>query len=191
MPEVERPDGVRIHWERRGSGPLVAVAGMFNSPPSVLEGLVADLAADHTVVTCDLRGNGRSSEAGPYEVATDAADLGSVIEAAGPPALVVAIAYGAHCAVRLAAAQNELVTAIVVSGTLPLGGVRREHRGGLSGSGSVLEAFTTMYEVDHRAAMRTTVASGNPNLSDDQVRDRVDEMVAYSPAEAGAARLRS
>jgi pimeloyl-ACP methyl ester carboxylesterase len=191
MPELERPGDVLIHWERRGNGPLVAIAGMFNSPPSVLGGLVGDLATDHTVATYDLRGNGRSTQAGPYEVATDAGDLGAVIEAASAPAAVVAIGYGAHCAIRLAAARDDLVTAVVVSGTLPVRGGSRQSGGGLAGSGSVLQAFTTMYEVDHRAAMRTTVAAGNPNLSEDQVRDRVEEMVAYSAAESGAARVRS
>jgi len=191
MPELERPGEVRIHWDQRGDGPLVTLAGMFNTPPSVLGGLVGDLVADHTIVTYDLRGNGRSTHAGPYDVATDAEDLGAVIEAAGPPAAVVAMGYGVHPAIRLAAAREELVSAIVVSGTLPLSRVPGQASGGLSASGSVLEAFTTMYQVDHRAAMRSTVGSGNPNLSEDQIRERVEEMVEYSPHEAGAARLRS
>jgi pimeloyl-ACP methyl ester carboxylesterase len=191
MPELDRPGEVRIHWEKRGEGPVVALAGMFNSPPSVLAGLAEDLCADHRVVTYDLRGNGHSTPVGPYEVATDAEDLGAVIEAAGPPAVVIALGYGAHHAIRLAAARPDLALAIVVSGTLPLGRGPGQASGGLSASGSVLAAFTRMYEVDQRAAMRSTVASGNPNLSDDQVRDRIEEMVAYSPPEAGLARLRS
>jgi pimeloyl-ACP methyl ester carboxylesterase len=191
MPELERPGEVRIHWEQRGDGPLVAFAGMFNSPPSVLGGLAENLSADHRVVTFDLRGNGRSTQVGPYEVATDAEDLGAVIEAGGPPAVVVALGYGAHQAIRLAAARPDLVRAIVVSGTLPLGRGPGQASGGLSASGSVLDAFTRMYEVDQRAAMRSTVGSGNPNLSDDQIRDRIEQMVAYSPPEAGLSRLRS
>jgi pimeloyl-ACP methyl ester carboxylesterase len=191
MPELERPGEVRLHWQQRGEGPLVALAGMFNTPPSVLGGLVDELATDHKVVTYDLRGNGRSTHSGPYDVATDTADLGALIEAAGPPAVVVAVGYGAHPALRLAAAREELVRAVVVSGTLPLSRGPGQGSGGLSGSGSVLDAFTTMYEVDQRAAMRSTVGSGNPNLSEDQIRDRVEEMVEYSPHESGAARLRS
>jgi pimeloyl-ACP methyl ester carboxylesterase len=191
MPELERPDQITIHWEQRGEGPLVALAGMFNSPSSVLGGLVDELASDHKVVTCDLRGNGRSTRAGPYDVATDTEDLGALIDAAGPPAVVVALGYGIHPALRLAAARAELVRAVVISGTLPLSRVPGQATGGLSESGSVLDAFTTMYEVDQRAAMRSTVASGNPNLTEDQIRDRVEEMVEYSPLESGAARLRS
>jgi pimeloyl-ACP methyl ester carboxylesterase len=191
MPELERPGEVRLHWDHRGEGPLVALAGMFNSPPSVLGGLVEELAADHKVVTYDLRGNGRSTRAGPYDVATDTEDLEAVIEAAGPPAVVVCVGYGIHPALRLAAAREDLVRAVVISGTLPLSRVPGQVSGGLSESGSVLDAFTTMYEVDQRAAMRSTVASGNPNLSDDQIRDRVEEMVEYSPHQSGAARLRS
>jgi pimeloyl-ACP methyl ester carboxylesterase len=191
MPELERPAEVRIYWEQRGEGPLVAVAGMFNSPPSVLGGLVGELTTDHKVVSYDLRGNGRSTHAGPYDVATDTEDLGAVIEAAGPPAVIVALGYGVHPALRLAAAREDLVRAVVISGTLPLSRAPGQGSGGLSESGSVLDAFTTMYEVDQRAAMRSTVASGNPNLSEEQVRDRIEEMVDYSPHESGAARLRS
>lgn len=190
MPEVARPDEVRLHWEEHGDGPLVVLAGMFNSPPTVLADLVGELAADHRVVSYDLRGNGRSTHVGPYDVPTDTEDLGAVVEAAGPPAVVVALGYGVHPAVRLAARQ-ELVRAVVVSGALPLSRVPGQASGGLSASGSVLDAFTQMYEVDQRAAMRSTVASGNPNLTDDQIRDRIEEMVAYSPPEAGLARLRS
>jgi pimeloyl-ACP methyl ester carboxylesterase len=191
MPDLERPGDVRIHWEQRGDGPVVALAGMFNSPPSVLAGLAGDLSADHRVITYDLRGNGRSTHVGPYDVATDAEDLAAIIEAAGSPAVIVAVGYGAHPAMRLVAAQPDLVRAIVISGTLPLGRGPAQASGGLSASGSVLAAFTRMYEVDQRAAMRSTVGSGNPNLSEDQIRDRVEEMVAYSTTEGGLARLRS
>jgi pimeloyl-ACP methyl ester carboxylesterase len=191
MPEVERPDGARIHWAQRGSGPTVALANLYNGPPSLLEGLIAELSRDHTVVTYDLRGNGASSRTGPYDIETDAGDLGAVIEAAGAPAVVVGLGDGGPRAVRLAAAREDLVRAVVISGVVPLGRGAGGGGSGLSGSRSVLEAMAQMYDVDHRAAVRSTVGSGNPGLTEEQVRERVEAVVAYSEQASGATRLRS
>lgn len=191
MPDVERPDGARIHWEAHGEGPLLVIAGLYNSPPSVLEGLVSDLEADHRVVTYDLRGNGESSRDGPWDLATDVDDLGAVIEEAGAPAVVVALGDGCPRAVRLAAARPDLVSAVVMSGVVPLARGAGSAATGLAASGSVLMALAKLYEVDHRIALHSTLASGNPNLSEEQVRERIDATIAYAPREPGASRLRS
>ena len=62
---AQLPDGVEIHWEERGEGPLVVIANQFFGEAWVFEGLTALLAEDHRVVTYDLRGTGRSSRQGP------------------------------------------------------------------------------------------------------------------------------
>jgi pimeloyl-ACP methyl ester carboxylesterase len=191
MPEVERADGARIHWEPQGDGPLVVVAGTYNSPPSALDGLVADLAEDHTVVRYDPRGNGRSSRIGPYEIATDVDDLGAVIEAAGPSAVVVGLGDGAHRGIRLAVERPDVVSAVVSSGTLVLGQAETDERGGLASSRSVLRTLTTMSRVDYRAAVRSMVETGNPKLSEDEIHERVDAMIEYAPGDIAHARMRS
>ena len=47
----------------------------FAATPATYEGIVADLARDHRVVTWEPRGCGSSSEDGPFDIATDAEDL--------------------------------------------------------------------------------------------------------------------
>jgi pimeloyl-ACP methyl ester carboxylesterase len=80
MAHLERPDGVRIHWERRGSGPLVVLAPYATFHPSAYDPLEDELLPDHTVVRYDDRGTGASDRAGPYDMETGADDLEAVIE---------------------------------------------------------------------------------------------------------------
>ncbi|MFE9727095.1 alpha/beta fold hydrolase [Streptomyces sp. NPDC005794] len=57
--------GARIHFEVRGAGPLLLLIGGGNSDAAVFKRLAAVLAAGHTVVTYDPRGNSRSVLDGP------------------------------------------------------------------------------------------------------------------------------
>src|SRR5215212_954872 len=116
MPEARTDDGIALHWEERGvpDGRLLVASMHFNAPPSVFEGLWADLARDHRLITYDLRGTGESSREGPYEMERDAADLVAIIEAVGGgPATVVAFGDGANRAVRAAALRPDLVSHVV------------------------------------------------------------------------------
>ena len=59
---LQRPDGVEIHWEEQGQGPLVVVVHqLLWSFPQVYAELIGDLARDHRVVTYDARGCGAST----------------------------------------------------------------------------------------------------------------------------------
>ena len=44
MASLERDGGIEIHWEERGSGPLVVLAPYCISYPSVFDPLEAELA---------------------------------------------------------------------------------------------------------------------------------------------------
>jgi pimeloyl-ACP methyl ester carboxylesterase len=188
---VTRPDGVQLNVEERGEGPLVVLAVQFFGFPLVFEDLITDLAQDHRVVTYDIRGCGGSTRQGPYDMATDAEDLGAVVEKAGPPALVIGAGDGVNRAVRLAASRPELVTAVVTPGGNPVGRLAAEGTDALVDSPSVLEALVGMMETDFRGALRTMVASANPQMSEEEARDRVAQVVAYCPQEAGVPRLRA
>jgi hypothetical protein len=48
-----------------------------------------------------------------------------------------------------------------------------------------------MVETDYRAAVRTLATAGNPQMSEDEVRERVNLQVAYQPQDAAASRLRA
>jgi pimeloyl-ACP methyl ester carboxylesterase len=191
MPLLKRPDGAQIHWEEQGEGPLVVLATQFFGAPAVFEDLISNLAADHRVVTYDLRGTGASTREGPYDVATDAADLAAVIERFGGPALVLGWGDGCNRAVRLAAERPDLVGAIVTPGGNPVGREASQGTDALVDSPSVIEALLGMIETDYRGALRTIVGGANPNLTEEEARQRVDSIVEYCAQDVGAARLRA
>lgn len=191
MPRLERGDGVELHWEKRGEGPLVVLAPYWSGHPGVFEGLLTDLATDHEVLVYDARGTGSSTRAGPYDMATDCADLEAVIEAAGSDALVLALADGANRATRVGAARPDLVAAVVTLGTPPL------HRAALGGedsmvaSDTVVGAFFELLDADLRAAMRTVLTANNPQMEEEELGERVRFQADYSPLEPTSARVRA
>jgi pimeloyl-ACP methyl ester carboxylesterase len=192
VPELERPDGARIHYEVRGDeGPLVVLSLGFAATPATYEGLVADLARDHRVVTWEPRGCGSSSEVGPFDIATDADDLAALIHALGPPALAYAAGHGVNVTMRVAARDPEAVSGFVTPGIVT---AMREHLEGSEGfasSQTVSDMLIEQLRRDPRAAVRATIASLNPQLDDDALRYRIDETLAYSSPETTLARLES
>ncbi len=190
MSVVARPDGVEIAWRERGEGPLVVLASVLQAPPATLSGLGDELSSDHRFVDYDLRGTGDSTRSGPYEMDTDVADLIAVLEAAGGSAVVIALGDGANRAVHAAAAGGGLVSAVVVSGQA-LVGPADDAPDALSLSGSVLDGLLRMYETDHRAAIRSVVTTADENLSEDEIRVRVEFTAAHLSRESLAPRTRN
>jgi pimeloyl-ACP methyl ester carboxylesterase len=170
----------------------VIVANQFFSAVSVFGELLELLAERHRVVTYDPRGIGESTRQGPYDLETDASDLAAVIEAAGdPPAVIVTMGDGSNRAVRMGAERPKLVRAIVCVAGNPVSRVAVEGTDGLASSDSVIEALLSMMDTDYRGALRTMIATANPNLDDDTVRERVAVSAERCPQEAGAPRMRS
>lgn len=109
-------DGARIHHELRGAGPLIVLVGSpmgadFFAPAAEL------LAVDHTVLTLDPRGVGRSPRDEPDRDSTPeqrADDLAALIaHADAGPAVVVGSSGGAVTALALAQRHPERVRAVV------------------------------------------------------------------------------
>ncbi|MGH2979549.1 MAG: alpha/beta fold hydrolase [Solirubrobacterales bacterium] len=191
MPIAQLSDAVEIHWDERGDGPLVVIANQFFSESWVFEGLLSLLAEDHRVVTYDPRGTGRSSRQGPYEIEADARDLLGVVQAAGPPALVVGMGDGSNRAVHAAAARPDLIDAVVCAAGNPVGAAAVEGTEGLAGSESVLDALVSMMETDYRGALRTMIGTANPTFDEEAVRMRVNSTSENCPQEVAAERMRS
>jgi pimeloyl-ACP methyl ester carboxylesterase len=118
---VER-DGVRVFWERYGSGPrtilLMPTYSILHSRRWKAQ--IAFLARHWQVVTFDGRGNGRSDR--PADVAAYAdtefvADAVAVMDATGVArAVVVGLSMGGGWALRLAAEYPDRVEAAVFEG---------------------------------------------------------------------------
>jgi pimeloyl-ACP methyl ester carboxylesterase len=190
-----RPDGVEVHWEERGEGPLVILAHhALWSYPGLYADLITDLARDHRVVVYDPRGCGGSTRRGPYDAATDAADLLAVVEAAGGGALVVAVGDGFNRVARVAAARPDLVSFVIAlapaaAALLP----RSELKGSevMAASDSVIQMLLQMLATDPRAALRTLIANINPDLDEGRLRERVEKVAAYGAYEPASGRARA
>ena len=192
MPLVQRSDGVELHWEQRGEGPPVVIASQFFADPSVFSGLVDLLCERHRVITYDPRGIGRSTPGGAYDIATDAGDLGAVIEATcDEPVVIVTMADGSNRAVELYAGRPDLVRAIVCVAGNPVNREAGEGGEGLAASDSVVEALISMMETDYRGALRTMIATANPNLDEDMVRNRVNVSAERCSQDAAVPRMHS
>jgi pimeloyl-ACP methyl ester carboxylesterase len=192
MGSIARPDGIEIHWDSWGEGPSVVIAHqLLWSYPQIYDELIHDLAHDHRVVTFDPRGCGSSSERGPYDAETDAGDLLAVVDAAGGHAVAVAVGYGYNVAVRVAARRPDLITTLVTvqpaaAAMLPRSELRESEV--LAASDSVVEMLMQMLSSDPRTALRTVLAATNPELDEDQLRQRLDRVSEYLSIEAAQER---
>jgi pimeloyl-ACP methyl ester carboxylesterase len=188
---LEREDGIEIHWEQQGEGPLVVLAPYSIFHPSVYDPIAAELARDHRVVRYDDRGTGESTRAGPHDMGTGAGDLAAVIEASGSPAVIVGLGDATNRAVRVCAERQELVEAMVIPGGMPAGRERLEGSEAMAASDTVVGAFLSMCETDYRGALRSLVTAGNPQMSEDEIRERVRLQADFLPQETALARLRA
>src|ERR687895_150687 len=194
MPPLRRPDGAELEWWTEGhDGPLVAIAMMAFHPPLACDGIARELARDHRVLSYHLRGTGKSSRTGPYDIETDAADLAALVEEAGGDALVVALGDGARRAVRAAAQRPDLIHTVVVSGELPLGRIGGfGSQDALANSPAVLDALLGMIESDYRTGLRTMMASsGEAEWHESALRARLDAIEAHCPQRVAVPRMRS
>jgi pimeloyl-ACP methyl ester carboxylesterase len=190
---LTRDDGVEIHWEQRSeaAGPLVVISPHANGHPTVFEPLISDLGSDHRLISYDARGYGRSTRTGPHDMETGAADLAAVAEAAGGGAVVIGLADASSRGVRVAARRPDLVSAVVGPGTAPVGIGLLGQSDTLVASESVIDALFEQLATDYRGAVRALMTATNPQMSEDEVRDRVNAQEEYAPQEAVLGRLRA
>ena len=190
MPELRTADGVRLEWSERGSGRDAVLVPYWGVHPSVFEGLAGELEADHRLISYDDRGTGGSDRVGPYDMETSSADLEAVCEEAEVrEAIAICLVDGGNRAVRVAARRPELVGQIVCigGGPLPLSAFASSEA--MISSSTVVGAFRHMIETDFRGAFRSMLADTNPNLTEDELRERVQIQVEYSPQESTVERL--
>jgi pimeloyl-ACP methyl ester carboxylesterase len=191
MPRIARPDGVELHFEALGSGPSVVFALPWNAHPRPFALLLDDLIRDHRVVLYHPRGTGESTRRGPYEPETDAGDLAAVVEAVGEPGvLVLALLDAVPRAIRAALALPEAVGSVVATNSMLRVRAPGRTATAMADSPSVLQVMLQMIETSYRAGVRTVLTTGNPDLTEVELHQRVEEIVQFVDAEAAAERLR-
>jgi pimeloyl-ACP methyl ester carboxylesterase len=189
MAELVRRDGARIHWEERGEGPAVVLVPHCFVYPSVFEPIAEELATDHRVIRYDVRGAGDSTRVGPFDLDTGAGDLEAVIEEVGGPAVTISIGDASNRAVRVAASRPELISAFV--GIPPMSISDFAGTDAMAASRTVVAAMLEMVETDYRGALRTLITSGNPQMDEEEIRERVRGQVEYCPRETAVPMFRS
>src|SRR5215213_8075781 len=144
MPTVTARDGVALHVETRGEGPLVVVAFGLWAPPDALIGLRDELTADHRVLTYDLRGT----------------DLADIVAAHRPPATFVAAGAGSTLALHVLVEHPDLATAVVSPSGSPVNRIVGRATGdSFAASRSVFELLNEQAQQDYRGFVRSIVAS--------------------------------
>jgi hypothetical protein len=103
---------------------------------------------------------------------------------------VVGVANGCNAMVHVAARRRELAGRSLAFGAGPFSRAHFTGSDGMIGSDSVIDAFLEMLQLDYRGALRTVLAATNPQMSEEELRERIDLQVAYCPQEAASARVR-
>jgi pimeloyl-ACP methyl ester carboxylesterase len=191
MPRLQRPDGAELHWEEHGEGPTMVITPHAWALPELFDFLVAELEEDCRIVRYDARGTGRSSRVGPHDMETGAADLLAVVEDAGAPAVVAAMADAAGRAARAGAERPDLVPAVMAVGSIPIGLEQLRGLDALVASPTVINAFIDMLATDYRGAMRPLMTAVNTQWSEDEVRERMDRQIEHTPQDVMVERIRA
>lgn len=103
MTSVISQDGVKIAFEKTGSGPAVIIVGGALSDRNGGKPLATRLAEYFTVYVLDRRGRGESTDAKTYAVEREIEDLAALIDEAGGSAYLYGVSSGAALALQTAA----------------------------------------------------------------------------------------
>jgi pimeloyl-ACP methyl ester carboxylesterase/DNA-binding SARP family transcriptional activator len=129
VPRYVSVGGARLAWAETGSGvPVVALPGWLSDLDVIGSGrdprssVLERVARRHRLVLYDRVGTGRSRDSAPDASLDHAvAELAAVIDAAGPPVVLLAMSQAGPVALRYAAAFPDRVSALVLHGTYASG----------------------------------------------------------------------
>lgn len=190
MGDVQARDGVRLHWEERGSGPSVLLSPYWNMHPTIFDRIEEALLPDFRVVRYDERGTGKSERVGPYTMDAGTDDLRAVCEQIGPFEAALCLVDSTNRAVRIADSDPELMGMVFSVGSAPFGVGALKDSESLLSSETVIRTFLQQLQADYRGALRAAISGADDNQSEEDVRDRVQMQLEYCDAEAAAVRAR-
>ncbi len=104
---------------------------------------------------------------------------------------MVGIADGCNRAVRVAAARPELVAAVLAPGAAPLPRDSLRDVDAMAGSDTVVGALIDTLENYYASGLRTLLDAANPQMSEDELKARIDAQAEYLPQDVAVGRLRA
>jgi len=123
MATLKRDDGVSLYYEVHGQGPVVLLTHGYSATSQMWVGQVAALAKDHTLVTWDMRGHGRSDspeDPALYSEAATVADMAALLDHVGAKtAIVGGLSLGGYMSLAFNRAHPERVRALLIIDTGP------------------------------------------------------------------------
>lgn len=185
MSFIER-DGVRIFYEVHGSGPALLLTHGYSATGQMWAGQVDEFSRDHTLITWDMRGHGRSdypADPTAYSEAQTVADMAALLDAAGAEeAIIGGLSLGGYMSLAFHLAHPERTRALLIIDTGP--GYRKDearegwNRNALAtaeryereGLGNLARGSVEMRTARHRdAAGLALAARGMLTQKDDRV----------------------
>jgi pimeloyl-ACP methyl ester carboxylesterase len=122
MPYLPR-DGASIYYEVHGHGPAVLLTHGYSATADMWRGQLDTLARDHTVVTWDIRGHGRSEapdDASAYSEAASVGDMAALLDACGAArAAIGGLSLGGYLSLAFHVAHPDRVAALMLFDTGP------------------------------------------------------------------------
>jgi pimeloyl-ACP methyl ester carboxylesterase len=122
MPKLNR-DGVNIHYETHGSGPVLLLTHGYSATSQMWEGQIAPLSKDHTLVIWDMRGHGHTdypADQNAYSEEATVADMAALLDRVGAKtAIVGGLSLGGYMSLAFYRRHPERVRALLIIDTGP------------------------------------------------------------------------
>ena len=122
MPLLDR-DGVNIYYETHGDGPAILLTHGYSATSQMWGPQVAALSENHTLITWDMRGHGRSdspADADSYSEALTTADMAALLDHLGfASAIIGGLSLGGYMSLAFNVDYPARVEALLIIDTGP------------------------------------------------------------------------
>jgi pimeloyl-ACP methyl ester carboxylesterase len=122
MPSVDR-DGVKIHYEDYGSGPVLLLSNGYGSSTRMWQGQIEPFSGSHRVVLWDMRGHGQSDspeEQEQYSEEATVEDMAAILDAVGADeAILGGLSLGGYMSLAFYLKYPERVRGLMLFDTGP------------------------------------------------------------------------
>ena len=122
MPKIDR-DGIKLHYDVHGSGPVLILTHGYSSTSAMWQGQIDALSKHHKLVLWDMRGHGQSDypdDPSAYSEAHTVADMAALLDEVGARrAIVGGLSLGGYMSLAFYRVHPERVSALLIIDTGP------------------------------------------------------------------------